>query len=125
MRASRRSTKASFPFLAGRGIHHEFFRDHGGLTYLGDISLDWKQELSKYDASVWRLLYPATSRGHSRSIRRVGGRFTYQRNRFKAGYEHDFSSQWSGRMRYENEFVWFADNIFDDSMMHSVGGRFF
>ncbi len=112
-------------FWLGGGLHHELFADNSDFDNTwGDISLDWRQEISRYDRIRLENYYVHADepRTFEDAFNRTTGRFTYQRNRFKFGYEHDYSSQWTSRLRYQNEFIWFQENAFDDSQMHTFGG---
>ena len=106
-------------------LRYDFFADHDEFNNLsGDVTADWRQELSKYDRLRLKDNYYHSdeARNFTDAFNKAAGRFSYQRNRFSADYEHDFNSQWGAVARYENDVTVYSADGFNDSMMNSVGG---
>lgn len=105
-------------------LHYNQFASHDEFSNVsGDLSFDWKQELSMYDRIELRDTYVHSDEpvSFADAFNSRAGRFAYQTNSFQLSGEHDFTSQWSGTARYGNEFTIFSSNVFRDTTMNTVG----
>ncbi len=109
--------------MAGN-LHYNVFASHDEFTNVsGDFSAEWKQELSKYDRLTINEYYLHTDEpiSFADAFNSRVGRFTFQMNRVSVNYEHDFTSQWSGRARYANELAFFSSDFSENNSLNTAG----
>lgn len=109
--------------LAGVLHYNAFASNEEFNNFSGDLSADWKQELSPYDRIQVSDVYVHSDEpvSFADAFNTRAGRFTYQTNTVKLNYEHDFSSRWTGRARYSNEFTLTSDVLREESVMNTAG----
>ncbi|MBN2097698.1 MAG: outer membrane beta-barrel protein [Candidatus Omnitrophica bacterium] len=88
-----------------------------------DLSLDYKQELSKYArlSLLNRFSHSYEPRSFEDAFGRSGGRYSYYRNRFSLGYIKDISKQLSVGARYANELNEISREDLADSYLNNFG----
>ncbi len=107
-------------------LNHEFFWENDEFDNTsGDLSVDFKQEITEHDRFRIRdyFLRAEEARTFEEAFTRTQGRYEYWRNRFLFDYMHDFTRQWSLTGRFGQEVSDFSRAGVDDSTLWTGGAE--
>ena len=88
-------------------VTQQFFASHHDFENISeDLTLDYKKELSEYNRLRLNNTYVHTDepRSFQDAFGRSAGRYQYYLNRFSGEYVQEFYKQFSGLVKYSNEF---------------------
>lgn len=119
----KRETKVDNLSFKGTILQKIFAKENdlNGLSEL--LGLTYKRELSPYDRLVVDNNFTRADEATSfqDEFGRVAGRYNYYKNFLKLGFEHNFTEQLTGKVRYANEYYNPSLNTLSDSVLNRPG----
>lgn len=109
--------------LSGKITQHNFNKHNEFDNTAEDLTLDFKQELSRRDRISFnnRFSHSEEPRSIEDEFGRAGDRYSYYRNTFNAAYNRDISRQLALIFTYINELYDYSRDDLNDSYLNHLG----